>query len=518
MPAAGEGRIQQLLTRELFERLYVAEGRSAAAVAQEYGTSKGVVHKLVNEYGLAKRVTGPGVAARLDPDELYRLHNVERLTMEQIGVRLGVAPATAWGWMRRFGVPRRAVTRRLAAAAPRERPWVSQSALVTLWEEGFSGDRIAQAMGLEPQEVRRRLQAAGAHGAWGQAQHQRVGGPGDPLSKKLLERLYLREGLSPWQIAQATSTTPRKVEYRLRRFGIPRRSPAERGRLLTDVTPLLLRSLYVDEQRSTGDIAALLGCSQKHVTALLHKHGVAMRPGSVRTSGGRTPLTKNVLIELHVRQGLSAGQIAVKLGYLRPTGEPSVGRIRHALERCGLNIPHRLRRVSDAELERLYVAEGLDEAQIAERLGWRTPHGKPSAGQVCGCLASAGIARRRAHGAPNPDTAEVLRLHRDEGLSAAQIAARLGWFDAGGKPAAAAVRKRLRRAGVTAQPKNPYPPCDPAQVCRLYVDGQMTLRQVAEHLGWRTGGGAPQVSAVQASLRAAGVTPRSRGPRAARKR
>src|ERR1051326_2701882 len=145
------------------------------AIAKEHGTSAGVVHRLINEYGLAKRATGPGVAAGLDPDESYRLHNLERLTMEQIGRRLGVAPQTAWGWLRRFGVPRRAQTRRLAAAAAPEPPWVSQRALVTLWTEGFSGERIAQATGLEREVARRRLQAAGVDGAWQRAEHQMVG-------------------------------------------------------------------------------------------------------------------------------------------------------------------------------------------------------------------------------------------------------------------------------------------------------------------------------------------------------
>ena len=116
-----------------------------------------------------------------------------------------------------------------------------------------------------------------------------------------------------------------------------------------------------------------------------------------------------------MREGLSAGPIAAQLGYLRQTGEPSLGWIRHALHRYGINIPHRLRRISDDKLERLYITERLEVVQIAERLSWRTPLDKPSVRQIRARLAQAGIEALGRDGAPNPGTAKILRLHREEG-------------------------------------------------------------------------------------------------------
>lgn len=95
------GKIRQTLPREVLERLFVAEGRSAAAIAADTGLAKDAV------LGLVERTTRPGVAARIDPDELYRLRCVKQVGMQELGRRLGIAPATAWGWMRQYGVPRR---------------------------------------------------------------------------------------------------------------------------------------------------------------------------------------------------------------------------------------------------------------------------------------------------------------------------------------------------------------------------------------------------------------------------
>jgi transposase-like protein len=512
------GKIRQVLPREVMERLFVAEGRSAAAIAADTGVGKDAVLALVEEYGLVERATRPGVAARIDPDELYRLRCVEQVGMEELGRRLGVASGTAWGWMRRYGVPRRAPTLRQAADAPPPMPWLSQAVLVTMWEEGRTCEQIGEAADIDPDVVRRRLEAAGVLVRRKNVEHRFVGDPADPLSRTLLERLYQQQKMSPWEIARATNTTERQVTYRLKRFGIPGHRPSERTHL-DDVTPELLRTLYLDQQRSTLEIAGMLQCSSDRVNELLHEYGIEVRPGAVRTSRGRTPLSREVLEDLHIARGLSAGQIALKLGYLSPTGEPSTGQVRGALYRHGLNVPRAAREISDADLKQLYTVEHLDEAQIGERLGWRTPHGKPSVAQIRQRLMRAGIDLRHAGGAPHADTSVLLRLYRQDGLSPEQIALRLNWFDTNGYPAATAVRKCLEHAGerVPHRTRTRYPPFDPEQLRRLYVGQDMTLPQVAEHLGWRTNSGALQVDAVKAALRSAGIPTRPAGPRAREK-
>ena len=111
--------------------MYVDEQKSADAIAAELGINRTTVFQLIGRYGLMKRTTGSGVPVRIDPDELYRLRVVECLPKDEIAARLGICPGTVWAWTRRFGIPRKPMTRRQAAALPPPAPWVSQQALRT---------------------------------------------------------------------------------------------------------------------------------------------------------------------------------------------------------------------------------------------------------------------------------------------------------------------------------------------------------------------------------------------------
>jgi DNA-binding CsgD family transcriptional regulator len=345
-------------------------------------------------------------------------------------------------------------------------------------------------------------------GRGGDAEGVLAGAPVQPLSRTVLEWLYRREKMSPREIARATGSTPRKVSYQLERFGIARFRLGDRIRV-QDLTPETLRSLYVDQQWSTAEIAVLLACSPRRVSGLLHGWGI-----EASARGGRTPLSRRVLEDLHVARGLTVEQIAVRLGYLRASGKPDTAMVRVALYRHGLNLPHSEREISDADLEALYVGEGLDEAQIAERLGWRSPHGEPSVIQIRRRLVRAGIYRPRID--PSPEIGVALRLYREEGLSLEQIALRLGWLTRSGRPAVLRVRRCLERAGesVPRAVNHGYhgpPPFDAERLRRLYVDEGLGLRQVAERLGWRARSGAPQKAAVKAALVSAGIATRPQG-------
>lgn len=400
MPVAGQGRVQQVLTPELLERLYVQERRSADDIAAEHGTTRLTVYDLANRYGLRRKAVGPCAAAYPDPDELYRLRHVENASTEEAARQLGLARETVWKWMRRYGIPRYPRTKRQAATTPPPAPWTDQKTLAALWEQGQSAQQIAEVTGIEADAVRRRLEAAGALNRHAMANYQPVGEPSDPLSRELLETMYLGQGMTPYEIATATGTTHRKVEYRLTRYGIPRRNGGGH-KLLTDITPEILRELYVDQQRSSVEIADMLECSSVHVRLLMNTYGIEIRPVELRTgSGDGTPLSPQVLRALHVDQGLNTRQIAERLGYRTPAGRPSTKRIRNALANYGINIPHAQRTVTDETLRRLYHDEALDEAAIADRLGWRMPSGKPSLTQVKRRLEEAGIAPRP--GPPGP--------------------------------------------------------------------------------------------------------------------
>ena len=504
--------VRQVLPREVLERLLVFEGRPAALIADDTGVAEQVVLALADVYGLARRPSGPGIAARIDPDELYRLACVERVGMEELGRRLGVPPDTALAWIRRFGVPQRPA-RRQTADTPGSARWFNQEELVELWDRGRSCEQISEATGIYLHAVRRRLEAAGALGRSKDAEGVPAGDAADPGSRAVLERLYRGEKMSPSEIARATGSTPRKVSFLLEHFGIARYRLGERV-LLEDLTPGLLRSLYTEQQWSIAEIARMLGCGPRRVSGLLRQWGIP-----ARERGGRTALSRRALEDLHVARGLTAEQIALRLGYLRANGEPATARVREALYRHSLNLPASEREINDADLEALYVGEGLDEAQIAERLGWRSPHGRPSVLQVRRRLMRSGIYRPPTDTAPSPGTEVLLGLYREDGLSPEQIALQVGWRTRTGRPAVLRVRECLRRAGETVpdttHPRYLGPAFDAEQLHRLYIEEGMSVRQVTERLGWRTRGGVPQTEAVRAALHEAGipVRPRGRAPR-----
>ncbi|MEY9932456.1 transposase [Catenulispora sp. GP43] len=512
VPAAGQGRIQQVLTPELLARLYIEERRPADDIAAEYGTTRLTIYDLAHRYGLQRKAVGPCTAAYPDPDELYRLRHVENASTKEVANAMGIAAGTVWKWMRRYGIPCNPRTKRQAATAPPAVPWTDQKTLTAMWERGWPAQRIAEATGIAADAVRRRLEAAGVLTRRGMENYQAVGEPSDPLSRELLEAMYLVQRLTPYEIAKATGTTHRKVDYRLTRYGIPRRHGGHK--LLTDITPEVLQELYVDQQRTSVEIADMLECSSVHVRLLMRSYGIELRTSELRSgSGGRTPLTAQVLRELHVDQGMNARQIAKALDYCSTSGRPSTERIRGALAHHGISIPRAQRTVGDEALRKLYYDEGLDEVGIADRLGWRTPSGKPSLHEVKQRIKEAEIAPRpRRAKPPTALNLEIRGMYEQEGITKRQIAAQLGWYKPDGTPDGGRVAKRLARVGIEPgwRPPSRFA-CDPQEIRRLYEDDGLSQREIAVSLGWFSPTGNPLTYRVQQVFREADIPSRARG-------
>lgn len=105
-----------------------------------------------------------------------------------------------------------------------------------------------------------------------------------PLDEAQLRRLYLDEQRSIRAIAEHVGVSTRTVYDLLIAYRIPRRMQAHRQ----PAAPLLvlpastldepqLRRLYEQEQRSIGDIAALMQCSPARIQRALVRWGIARR-------------------------------------------------------------------------------------------------------------------------------------------------------------------------------------------------------------------------------------------------
>jgi transposase len=179
--------------------------------------------------------------------------------------------------------------------------------------------------------------------------------PPDTSDTDRLRRLYVDEQMTISQVAALLGVAPQAVHNRLVAAQIPRRPSPSTPR--TDITDDQIRRLYTDCQWSAAEIATHFGCGTSTVYTRLDHMGVARRPARTRQSA----------------------------------------------------------RPGDDELRRLYATEGWSLRQIADRF-------KVSAQAVHRWVTAAGIDRRPPAGAPTPvDVDELVEQYiaRRSGLELA---------------------------------------------------------------------------------------------------
>ena len=85
--------------------------------------------------------------------------------VHEIAERIGRSRASAYRWLVRYGIPRRAVTQRRSAERTHgdRGPWLPTQDLLALWEDRKPDiEYIAQHSGVRPSAIRERLITAGA--------------------------------------------------------------------------------------------------------------------------------------------------------------------------------------------------------------------------------------------------------------------------------------------------------------------------------------------------------------------
>ena len=178
----------------------------------------------------------------------------------------------------------------------------------------------------------------------------------------------------------------------------------------------LLRRLYVDEGLPVADIAERLGCSEGLVRSRVSHAGLRR----VRTDHSAR------VVRLY-RRGWSIRAIAQKVG----VHHRSVWRILDGAGVARRPVGSRGRRLRRADLQRLYVREGLSLAEVARRLDVNVDAVKRNLDRL-------GIPRR---GTVPLDPNLLARLDLREGRSIRAMAARL-------RVSAERVRRELVEAGI----------------------------------------------------------------------
>ncbi len=212
-----------------------------------------------------------------------------------------------------------------------------------------------------------------------------------PLTRDLLEDLYLGQGLTCRQIADQcgyASTSP--VVRGLERAGVPTRNSRKRPHI--PVQPReVLETLYVGHGLSTRAIAAEVGYrSHGHVALDLKSYGIPIRPRASPRRKTAQALTEELLRDRYCNEGWSVARIAREAGY-------SDDAVRLAMTRHGIPVrpaaaaPERA--LTRHELEELHYRQGLTIAEIAERLG-TYPR------RISRRAAELGVAVRKYHSSP----------------------------------------------------------------------------------------------------------------------
>lgn len=284
------------------------------------------------------------------------------------------------------------------------------------WQQHQQIGVVAHQAQLPAAAVKERLVTAGI--VKPQRRYILVGSADDPLRPEVLSRLTV--GQTAPEIAAAYHLTDRQVRYRLSRYRVPRRRPQTLAQLRLQLPLETLRQLYVDQRLSCEHIAQQVGASRETVRRLLRANGIPRRKGGTHGTAGRRPLNPAVLHALYVRQHLTLSQIAQRLGYLTPAGNPSVRKISKALRTAGLssrrgqNWADRLAApggeigrsnaadVDSQMLRQLYLERGLSVAAVARVLGWLTPSGRPAVTYTRQRLLATGIVLRRPGRAAAP--------------------------------------------------------------------------------------------------------------------
>jgi transposase len=143
---------------------------------------------------------------------------------------------------------------------------------------------------------------------------------GNALQPGWLAHLYLRHGLSTYQIAARTGVDRQRVTRVLRKAGVPLR-PRGAGRLrpvrgsgYQPDLPRLMRELYLEARLSSRQIAAVLGMPERTVRDRLRRYGIKARSRGRWNREDRTTVAPGVLRFLYVELGMTAAEAGQRLG------------------------------------------------------------------------------------------------------------------------------------------------------------------------------------------------------------
>ena len=178
------------------------------------------------------------------------------------------------------------------------------------------------------------------------------------LDKKNFRQLYLKEYLSLREIARMCGISYSSVRQRSIKYGIPLR-PKTWRKINLKLTKSVLQRLYVNEGKSSQQIAELFSCSYVTVLSKCKEYGIPIK------NGGLQGITRERLEQLYVKERKTTREAAKIL-------DCSFETVRKKCKQFGipLRIPGNEKlEIDEAILKKLYLKEGRSRNEIAEIFG-----------------------------------------------------------------------------------------------------------------------------------------------------
>ena len=271
------------IPRDVLERMYINECRSAYDIAGELGVKPNVVYGRLREYGIPIRVS----CIDIPRDTLERLYREEGKTVAEIAKETGHNAGVVYSRLREYGIATR--TRRIDLPVK----VLERKYLV----EKKTAAEIAKGFGVTANLVIANLHRAGI------PVRSTNNKPRTIIPKEDLVRLYQNEGLTAPDIGRRLGCHPATVWKYLKKYGIPRRNSGTISR--TIISRETLQRMYVNERKSLSVIAREMGCSDTAVRNRLKEYGFEIRG---RNLGG--VITKEELQRRYVAEGRPMKEIA----------------------------------------------------------------------------------------------------------------------------------------------------------------------------------------------------------------
>lgn len=277
--------------------MYIKQGMRGVDIARKLRVDPSTVMKWLKKDGIATR-QGGRISKKPSKASLVRMYWGRRMNSTEIAEEFGVARSVAYNWLMKDGIPLRSKGEAVSMAL--ENKYSSKPSTAFLekmyFKHKMSINDIAKRFGVADTTAHRWLRKDGIPlRTREEAMALAIGRRGSKKpSKTILKRMYLKQGMSAYDLARKFGVGHSTVDHWLKKNKIPRRSSSEGHSLAAEKTwnrwklgekddhgkrpsKARLEKMYAKVGMSSYEIAEELGVSQSTVRDWLKMGGISSR-------------------------------------------------------------------------------------------------------------------------------------------------------------------------------------------------------------------------------------------------